>query len=144
MTRRLLLSTARTNITDDTIVAAVGTSVNLVIETEVPCTCVMHDVYQSVQRIEVLPGVALTFDVCYMHLFQLFRVCVGLSLLSYVAEQGTTEGIFVLPLYLSTSVCCHVCCRYFSLYTFRRPYNHMYPSTWHGIGCYPLLDRSVS
>lgn len=22
--------------------------------------------------------------------------------------------------------------------------NHMYPSTWHGIGCYPLLDRSVS
>lgn len=144
MTRRLLLPTARTNITDDTIVAAVGTSVNLVIETEVPCTCVMHDVYQSVQRIEVLPRVTLTFDVCYMRLFQLFRACVGLSLLRYISEQGTTEGIFFLPLYLRTSVCYHVCCRYFSLYTFRRLYNHMYPSTWHGIGCYPLLDRSVS
>lgn len=144
MAWRLLLPTARANITDDTIVAAVGTSVNLVIETEVPCTCVMHDVYQSMQSIEVLPWVTLTFDVCYMRLFQLFRVCIGLSLLSYVAEQGTTEGIFFLPLYLSTSVCCHVCFRYFSLYTFRRLYNHMYPSTWHGIGCYPLLDRSVS
>lgn len=144
MTWRLLLSTARTNITDDTIVAAIGTSVNLVIETEVPCTCVMHDVYQSVQRIEVLPRVTLTFDVCYMRLFQLFRVCVGLSLLSYVAEQGTTEGIFFLPLYLRSSVCSHIDRRYFSLYAFRRTYNHMYPSTWHGIGCYPLLDRSVS
>lgn len=144
MTWRLLLSATRTNITNDAIVTAVSTCVNLMIETEIPCSCVMHDVYQSVQRIEVLPRVTLTFDVCYMRLFQLFRVCIGLSLLSYITEQGTTEGIFVLPLYLSTSVCCHVCCRYISLYTFRRLYNHMYPSTWHGIGCYPLLDRSVS
>lgn len=144
MTWRLFLSATRTNITNDAIVTAVSTCVNLMIETEISCACVMHDVYQSVQGIEVLPGVTLTFDVCYMRLFQLFRACVGLSLLSYITEQGTTEGIFVLPLYLRTSVCCHVCCRYFSLYTFRRTYNHMYPSTWHGIGCYPLLDRSVS
>ena len=144
MAWRLLLSATRTNITDDAIVAAIGTGVNLVIETEVPCTCVMHDVYQGVQRIEVLPRVTLTFNVCYMRLFQLFRVCVGLSLLSYIAAQGTTEGIFFLPLYLRSSVCSHIDRRYFSLYTFRRPYNHMYPSTWHGIGCYPLLDRSVS
>lgn len=94
MTWRLLLSATRTNITNDAIVTAVSTCVNLMIETEVPCTCVMHDVYQSVQGIEVLPRVTFTFDVCYMRLFQLFRVCVGLSLLSYVAEQGTTEGIF--------------------------------------------------
>ena len=105
MAWRLLLPTARTNITDDAIVAAVGTCVNLVIETEIPCACIMHDVYQSVQSIEVLPRVALTFDVCYMHLVQLFRVCVGLYLLSYITEQGTTEGIFILPLYLCTSVC---------------------------------------
>lgn len=144
MTWRLFLSATRTNITNDAIVTAVSACVNLMIETEISCACVMHDVYQSVQRIEVLPRVTLTFDVCYMRLFQLFRVCVGLSLLSYVAEQGTTEGIFVLPLYLRSSVCSHIDRRYFSLYAFRRPYNHMYPSTWHGIGCYPLLDRSVS
>ena len=144
MTWRLLLSATRTNITNDAVVAAIGTGVNLVIETEVPCACVMHDVYQSMQGIEVLPRVTLTFNVCYMHLFQLFRVCVGLSLLSYIAEQGTTEGIFFLPLYLRSSVCSHIDHRYFSLYAFRRTYNHMYPSTWHGIGCYPLLDRSVS
>ncbi len=144
MTWRLFLSATRTNITNDAVIAAIGTGVNLVIETEVPCACVMHDVYQSVQSIEVLPGVTLTFDVCYMRLFQLFRVCVGLSLLRYISKQGTTEGIFFLPLCLRSSVCSHVDRRYFSLYTFRRTYNHMYPSTWHGIGCYPLLDRSVS
>lgn len=144
MTWRLLLAATRTNITDDAIVTAVSTCVNLMIETEISCSCVMHDVYQSMQGIKVLPRVTLTFNVCYMRLFQLFRACVGLSLLRYISEQGTTEGIFFLPLYLRSSVCSHVDRRYFSLYAFRRTYNHMYPSTWHGIGCYPLLDRSVS
>lgn len=144
MTWRLLLSATRTNITNDAVIAAIGTGVNLVIETEISCACVMHDVYQSMQGIKVLPRVTLTFNVCYMRLFQLFRACVGLSLLSYITEQGTTEGIFFLPLYPRSSVCSYIDRRYFSLYTFRRLYKHMYPSTWHGIGCYPLLDRSVS
>lgn len=88
MTWRLFLSATRTNITNDAIVTAVSTCVNLMIETEIPCACVMHDVYQSMQGIEVLPRVTLTFNVCYMRLFQLFRACVGLSLLSYVLSKA--------------------------------------------------------